>query len=92
MSFLGSTFLTTFSTMYFSIVSWSVLAACCVETTTLSMWSILPSLYATATWLLQSGLSHFGPLPDLRCLASSVKILCANITGAGMYSGVSFVA
>ena len=92
MSFFGRTFLTTFSTMYFSISECETPAACWVETTTFSMYAGLPFSYATATWLLQSGRSHFGALPPLRCFANSVKILCANIIGAGMSSGVSFVA
>ena len=65
--------------------------ACWVEMTTLVMRTGWSFTYWTETWLLASGRSH-ATLPLLRILVSSRPSWCAYMIGAGMSSGVSFVA
>ena len=72
-------------------VFWLTSGACCVESTTASIATGLPSSYSTVTWLLASGRSHFS-LPFLRSSACFFTSRWARVIGTGISSSVSLQA
>ncbi len=66
-------------------------SACCVEMTTVSTRTGLPSAYSTVTWLLPSGRSH-SSVRFLRASARRSVSLCASVIGSGISSSVSRTA
>ena len=63
----------------------------CVEITTASIRTGLPSSYSTVTWLLLSGRSHL-IVPFLRSSVIRLMSRCASAIGIGISSDVSFEA